>query len=287
MRLLVLGDFHGEFPKKIVKVIKQKRIDLVVSNGDYLPFKYRELWFEHCYDKACELWEAIGKKKYKKFIIEDLNAGEKVIQRLNKLPVPVITVLGNVDWPEANDVADPEFIKKYRAKEKWNFEEGRKEYFSKIVGKYKNIHLINYSDFTYQGLIFIGARTHSFPGLVKSKVFRKSKRIIAKLFEKHKMKNKLGKVVFVSHNVPYNTKLDKVTSKEAHSNVKNKHYGSKLSRRVIEQCKPVLHIGGHIHEGRGMQKIGKTLCVNPGSLYEGKYAIVEMDEKGKIRVKFR
>jgi len=29
-----------------------------------------------------------------------------------------------------------------------------------------------------------------------------------------------------------------------------------------------LSLHGHIHEGRGATRIGKTLCINPGSMYE-------------------
>jgi uncharacterized protein len=31
---------------------------------------------------------------------------------------------------------------------------------------------------------------------------------------------------------------------------------------------PLLGLHGHIHEGRGATRIGKTLCINPGSMYE-------------------
>lgn len=34
MRILVIGDFHGKFPKKLKK--EAKKVDLVVSVGDYL-----------------------------------------------------------------------------------------------------------------------------------------------------------------------------------------------------------------------------------------------------------
>jgi len=30
----------------------------------------------------------------------------------------------------------------------------------------------------------------------------------------------------------------------------------------------LLSLHGHIHEGRGTTRIGKTLCINPGSMYE-------------------
>jgi Icc-related predicted phosphoesterase len=41
--------------------------------------------------------------------------------------------------------------------------------------------------------------------------------------------------------------------------------GSTAVRRLIENYQPVLAIHGHIHESGGERKIGKTLCINPGS----------------------
>ena len=44
--------------------------------------------------------------------------------------------------------------------------------------------------------------------------------------------------------------------------------GSTALRAVIEKYQPLLSLHGHIHEGRGTTRIGKTLCINPGSMYE-------------------
>ena len=41
--------------------------------------------------------------------------------------------------------------------------------------------------------------------------------------------------------------------------------GSTAVRRIIEDYQPLLAIHGHIHESGGERKIGKTLCINPGS----------------------
>jgi uncharacterized protein len=41
--------------------------------------------------------------------------------------------------------------------------------------------------------------------------------------------------------------------------------GSTAVRRLIETYQPLLAIHGHIHESGGERKIGKTLCLNPGS----------------------
>ena len=44
--------------------------------------------------------------------------------------------------------------------------------------------------------------------------------------------------------------------------------GSTALRAAIEKAQPLLSLHGHIHEGRGTTRIGKTLCINPGSMYE-------------------
>jgi hypothetical protein len=47
-----------------------------------------------------------------------------------------------------------------------------------------------------------------------------------------------------------------------------KPVGSTALREAIEKVQPLLGLHGHIHEGRGTSRIGKTLCINPGSMYE-------------------
>jgi len=47
-----------------------------------------------------------------------------------------------------------------------------------------------------------------------------------------------------------------------------KPVGSTALRAAIEKYQPLLSLHGHIHEGRGATRIGKTLCINPGSMYE-------------------
>lgn len=43
--------------------------------------------------------------------------------------------------------------------------------------------------------------------------------------------------------------------------------GSAAVRRTIEKFQPLVGIHGHIHESRGIAKIGRTVCFNPGSEY--------------------
>ncbi|GIK78719.1 MAG: metallophosphoesterase [Acidobacteria bacterium] len=43
--------------------------------------------------------------------------------------------------------------------------------------------------------------------------------------------------------------------------------GSTAVRDLIERYQPMLTLHGHVHESRGATKIGRTLCINPGSDY--------------------
>ncbi len=45
------------------------------------------------------------------------------------------------------------------------------------------------------------------------------------------------------------------------------HAGSSAVRFSIEKHAPLLGLHGHIHESRGFVRIGRTLCLNPGSEY--------------------
>ncbi len=280
MKILAIGDFHGTFSSKFKKIIKKEKIDLVVSNGDFFPFTYRELWFKYCYKTDKELWDVIGRAKYKKLILEDLRRGEHAIRTLNNVPVQVITVVGNNDHTRVNDQY-PKLAFGQHGKPDWKW--ASQDFFSKVIKKYSNIKRFDYSYFCFGEYVFIGAYGGSSPGKVTSSAYRKHKKLLDRLFERFRKENKDRKVIFVSHNVPYNTKLDKITAKDAPKIVKGKHYGSKLVRRTIEKWGPILHIGGHIHEGFGDTKIGKTFCLNIGSAHEGQGAIIDLDKGMKVR----
>jgi Icc-related predicted phosphoesterase len=76
------------------------------------------------------------------------------------------------------------------------------------------------------------------------------------------------------HDPPYNSGLDvapKLTEdyrvEKAGAHEIMVPVGSKSVRAVIEKYQPLLGMHGHIHESVGYRKIGRTLCINPGSEY--------------------
>jgi Icc-related predicted phosphoesterase len=59
--------------------------------------------------------------------------------------------------------------------------------------------------------------------------------------------------------------------------------GSHAVRDAIRKYQPGVALHGHIHESRGVQKIGRTLCINPGSDYSSgvlRGAVVDLAEDG-------
>jgi uncharacterized protein len=102
-----------------------------------------------------------------------------------------------------------------------------------------------------------------------------------------------GRGVFNFHVPPYGTQLDQAPLLDATLKpvVKGgtmliESVGSKAVRTVIERYQPTLALHGHIHESRGTARIGKTVCINPGSVYsEGILhgVLVELDRKKRMR----
>ncbi|MGP8069811.1 MAG: metallophosphoesterase family protein [Candidatus Bathyarchaeia archaeon] len=97
--------------------------------------------------------------------------------------------------------------------------------------------------------------------------------------------------IFNLHCPPYDTPLDLAPELDktlkpvvgTGGDVSMIHVGSKAVRQSIEKYKPFLGLHGHIHEARGFAKIGRTLCINPGSEYgEGilRGSLLNIDEKG-------
>jgi Icc-related predicted phosphoesterase len=65
--------------------------------------------------------------------------------------------------------------------------------------------------------------------------------------------------------------------------------GSRAVRSLIERHQPLLGLHGHIHESRNAITIGRTLCLNPGSLYaEGVIdgVLVDLDGDRVVRHQF-
>jgi uncharacterized protein len=97
----------------------------------------------------------------------------------------------------------------------------------------------------------------------------------------------MGRAIFNFHAPPYGTGLDDApalddTLRPIHGGAVMKPVGSKAVRDSIMKHQPLLSVHGHIHESRGVKKMGRTLALNPGSVYgDGvlQGAVIELDVK--------
>lgn len=103
-----------------------------------------------------------------------------------------------------------------------------------------------------------------------------------------KVQNPSG-LVAVLHAPPYNCSIDQAPELDKDLRVKvviaggvvMAPVGSTAVRSFIEHRQPLLSLHGHVHEGIGSEKIGRTLCLNPGSEYATGVlsgAIVELED---------
>jgi uncharacterized protein len=99
------------------------------------------------------------------------------------------------------------------------------------------------------------------------------------------------RTIFSLHCPPYGTGLDDAPELTAEMDLKNaghslKPVGSTAVRDAIERFQPALSLHGHIHECRATKRLGRTLCVNPGSSYEqGQLLGAVIDVEGGKQVK--
>ena len=177
----------------------------------------------------------------------DGDKAEEVISSIERYNKNILAVYGNCDYPS---------VESYLSQKGYS-----------ISWKHKEI-----GDYTFIGVggsLSCPARTPSeFPESEFSTFFRSI------LNDFSSGSHPVRWLVLVSHQPPKNTICDR-----AHGGV---HVGSSAVRQFIEDAQPVFVLTGHIHEGRGVDRIGNTIVVNPGPFRTGNYAEIEVDD-GKLK----
>ena len=97
----------------------------------------------------------------------------------------------------------------------------------------------------------------------------------------------MGRAIFNFHAPPYGTGLDDAPAldenlRPMHGGAVMKPVGSVAVREAILKHQPMLSVHGHIHESRAIKRLGRTMAINPGSVYgDGvlQGAVLELDKK--------
>jgi len=123
----------------------------------------------------------------------------------------------------------------------------------KICKKHKNLIFAHKNILSFKNLKIIGHGGGGFYGqgrLAGEPEFD--------TFVKKHAKKLTGNLILLTHAPPAHTKLDYI-------DWLGDHVGCTSYKKFIEKHQPILALCGHIHETFGIsQKIGKTLCINPG-----------------------
>ena len=104
----------------------------------------------------------------------------------------------------------------------------------------------------------------------------------------------MSRCIFNVHVPPFGTTLDACPKLDENLQVVYEmglpvqtHAGCQTLVDVIKEHQPLLGLHGHVHEGRAKINIGKTICINPGSVYpEGilQGAMITLQEGAVARV---
>lgn len=101
-----------------------------------------------------------------------------------------------------------------------------------------------------------------------------------------------GTAIFNFHCPPHGTQLDLAPELNADfefvvdaAGQSFVHVGSTAVREAILESQPLLALHGHVHEAAGEERLGSTLCLNPGSEYgvgNLRAFLVETDAAGQL-----
>tara|TARA_Y100000310_G_scaffold328062_1_gene395451 strand:+ start:2147 stop:3019 length:873 start_codon:yes stop_codon:yes gene_type:complete len=287
MKILVIGDFQGVYPKKLKKRLKKENFDLVFGVGDYggiddwTPFIMDMFKRAKKGDEGISPEEFFGKKRFKRILKKDFIAGKNVLSEINDLGKKVFFVFGNTDDDWSNH---PKYKGQIAKKSAINF-----------LKKLKNMRNITYSKLRYKGINIIGFGGYmDIDAYFNKKTFRGGKDLVSKRLKIHKfMKKKFfelikrvkkGEKIFIFHYPPKGV-FDIIRDKK--NPMDGLSAGVRFYTGAIKKHKPRLVLCGHMHEYQGSKKIGDSLIVNPGDAKEGKYAIIDYPENKKERIKVR
>lgn len=109
--------------------------------------------------------------------------------------------------------------------------------------------------------------------------------------------NDMENCIFNLHNPPYDTKIDAAPKLDENlkpvlsgGSLVMSAVGSRSVREAIENHQPLLSLHGHVHESRGVQRLGRTLTINPGSTYSDgilQGAIINLPRKKRDKLRYQ
>lgn len=290
-KFLIIGDLHGAKPK-----IHFKDFDAIIVPGDVCSDKgirkYVDIWKKEVKKgmiiSSEEFEEQFGKANIKKSRRESIKIGNKILKSLDVFGKPIFFVPGNWDQSYGKSrIKDEDESDFHSARSALDMYAGDKTN-KKIKKGIKNFYdcqfkLYKFPEFNILGYGLVSAPEDYFMRFdnkkEKANLKKRYYKLVNRLQKQYKRRDKNKPTIFLTHNVPYNTKLDKVLEKGSYAY--GKHYGSVIAKEFCKKNHPLVCIGGHMHEHFGKVKIGKTVAINAG--FGGRVNILLEIKDGKIK----
>ena len=260
MKIVIIGDPHGNL--NLMNKIPIKRANLVLITGDLGDASLmRRLAFGHRPQMSRGRSVNIGSRQLeRRAFLQAYNSSVRLIKYLSKR-APVFTIFGNV---ESSNAETRKMSKRLKV---------TLPLLQNDLSKMGNVRVIN-NVVAHCGKLRIGGLEY-FMDDNWAKEFAPTRLSVARSETRRVIKtlNRFGPVdILLCHQPPYGV-LDKVTARFAPPAWRGKHAGSKSILKYIKDKQPKYVFCGHIHEGKGMQHVGKTEVYNLGC---GGYKIIEV-----------
>ena len=266
MRILAIGDPHGSLDK--IKQIPIKDVDLILLTGDLGKADLaRKRSFENTKRKQQGLPKIKDTAQERRAIHNEIhNSTLEILRYLSKY-APVYAIQGNVGIPNVSQVRED--YEKYGIRLPSTRERLKRMASIQIV---KNrLRVLEGLRIGFLEYFTDTSWVREFKPKDYQKSMRKAKRQTGKA---RIVLNSFGSSldILVCHQPPFGF-LDKVSFPGAPEHWQGKHAGSKVILDYIQEGQPRYVFCGHIHEGEGMKRIGKTEVYNLGV---GGYKIIEV-----------
>ncbi len=260
MKFLIASDIHGN--SKALKNILQSwknKFDYLLIPGDVSGTLHYGL-----IARTLMKTRKNARRHYANFVYFEakdiflkfqMDTVTRVVELLEKLPVPVVLTHGNVEFKEV------------------------REYLKKICSETENCYYLENDVLEMRNLVFVGNgytlpsddRGFYSPGEKTLNELKTSLTELETRLENIDLANK--HLISLFHSPPMNTRLDFVPHK-------NIHGGSKPHLDFLRKFKPLLCACGHVHESWGVDFLNnKTIAINPGPVVEGKHALIKFGRK--------
>ncbi len=232
---------HGEQ----VRIKDKSELDEFVKRQGNIGF-YPTVMSEAEYQALREDPEAQA-ALFKRLVLERVREwAEFATSKLKGTEIPLVAIPGNDDFPEIDDILTqaPHF-----------------DFHEMQVCEFKG---------GYQ-MLFCGGST---PTPWDTEREYTEEQFIARFAELIPQVTDMSRCIFNVHCPPIGTALDACPKLDKNLQVVYEmglpaqiHAGCQTVLDVIKEHQPLLGLHGHIHEGRAKINIGKTICINPGSVY--------------------